>query len=79
LSFLPLRHDISSVVVNVMSLVKNRISEFDVEILRKDFTVHDAKWAVLVDSTYDTAQQFVSLYDFSTLAESDDNNSPGVL
>jgi hypothetical protein len=79
LSFLPLRHDISSVVVNVMSLVQNRISEFDAEILRKDFTVHDAKWAALVDSTYDTAQHFVFLYDFSTLAESDDNNSPGVL
>jgi hypothetical protein len=33
----------------------------------------------LVDSAYDTSQHFVSLYDFSALPESNDNNSPGVL
>jgi hypothetical protein len=35
----------------------------------------EMEWAALVDSGYDTAQHFVSLYDFSTLTESDDNNS----
>jgi hypothetical protein len=33
----------------------------------------------VVDSAYDTAQHFVSLYDFSVLADSDDNTSPGAL
>jgi hypothetical protein len=69
----------SSVVTNAMALVKNHIPDFDVDILRKDFTVDDAEQTVLVDSTYDTAHHFVSLYDFSVLPESDDNNSPGVL
>jgi hypothetical protein len=35
--------------------------------------------AALVSSAYDTAQHFVSLYDFFVLIESDDNNSPGAL
>jgi hypothetical protein len=69
----------SSVVTNAMALVKNHIPDFDVDILRKDFTVDDAEQTVLVDSNYDTAHHFVSLYDFSVLPESDDNNSPGVL
>jgi hypothetical protein len=42
--------------------------EFDVEILRKDFTVDDIEQAMIVDSTYDTAQHFVSLYHFYVLA-----------
>jgi hypothetical protein len=69
----------SSAVANAMALVKNHISEFDAENLRKDFTVDDAECAVLVDSTYGHAQHFMSLYDFSAHAESDDNNSPVVL
>jgi hypothetical protein len=69
----------TSVVANAMALVKNQIPEFDAEIVRKDFTVDDAERAVLVDSAYDTAHHFVPLYDFFALAESDDNNSPGVL
>jgi hypothetical protein len=70
---------ISLAVANAIALVKNHISDFDAKIFRKDFTVDDVKRAVLVDSAYDTAQHFVSLYDFSALAESDDNNSPDVL
>jgi lipoate synthase len=70
---------ISSVVANAMALVKNHIPEFDVEILHKDFMVNDAKREVLIDITYDTAQHFVFLYDFSALAKSDDNNSPSAL
>jgi hypothetical protein len=46
---------ISSAVVNPMVLVKNHMPEFDGEILRKDLTVDDTEWAVLVDSAYDTA------------------------
>jgi hypothetical protein len=60
---------ISSAVANVMAPVKNHIPEFDAKLLRKDFTVDDAEQAPLVDSDYDTAQHFVSLYDFSALAE----------
>jgi hypothetical protein len=70
---------ISSVEANAMALVKNQMPEFVAEILWKDFTVDDMEWATLVDSAYDNAKHFVSLYDFSVLAESDDNNSPGVL
>jgi hypothetical protein len=68
---------ISLAVTSAMALVKNHIPEFDVEIPHKDFKVDDVERAVLVDSAYDTAQHFVSLYDFSVL--SNDNNSPGVL
>jgi lipoate synthase len=67
---------ISLAVANAMALVKNHMPKFDVEILRKDFTVDDMEWATLVDSTYDTAQHFVSLYDFSVFAKFNDSNSP---
>jgi hypothetical protein len=70
---------ISSVVANAMALVKNQMPEFDAEILRKDLTVDDTERVALVDSVYDTAQHFVSLYDFSALAESNDNNSPSLV
>jgi hypothetical protein len=62
-----------------MALVKNNMPEFDAEILWKDFTINDAGQEALVDSSYDTAQYFVSLYNLSMLAESDDNASPGTL
>jgi hypothetical protein len=70
---------ISSVVANDIALMKNHIPDFDTEILCKDFTIDDTEWAALVDSAYDNAHHFVSLYDFSAFAESDDNNSPGAL
>jgi hypothetical protein len=41
--------------------------------------VDDMVWATFVNSTYDIAQHFVSLYDFSVLAKFGDNNSPGAL
>jgi hypothetical protein len=63
---------ISLAVVNAMALVKNHMSEFDTEILRKDFTVDDAGWEALVDSAYDTTHHFVYLYDFSMLPKTDD-------
>jgi hypothetical protein len=70
---------ISSAVGNAMELMKNYLPNLDVEILRKDFTIDDAVWETLVNSTYDATRDFVSLYDFCSLAESDDNNSPEAL
>jgi hypothetical protein len=66
-------------MANVMALVKNHIPDFNAEILRKDFAVDDEERAALVDSAYDMAHHFVSLYNFSALTESDDNNSPRAL
>jgi hypothetical protein len=70
---------ISSAVANAMVLVKNHPPDLDMEILHKNFTVDDAERETLVNSAYDATHDFVSLYDFSSLAESDDNNSPGAL
>jgi hypothetical protein len=70
---------ISSAVANDVALLKNHLPDLDVEILRKDFIVDDAEWEALPNSAYDTTHDFVSLYDFSSLAEFDDNNSPRAL
>jgi chromosome segregation ATPase len=70
---------ISSVVANAMVLMKNHMSNLDMEILRKDFTVYDAKRETLVNNAYDATHDFVSSYDFSSLVESDDNNSSSAL
>jgi hypothetical protein len=66
-------------VANVVALMKNHLSDLDMEILHKDFTVDDAKREALVNNDYDAAHDFDSLYDFFSLAESDDNTSPGAL
>jgi uncharacterized tellurite resistance protein B-like protein len=55
---------ISSVVANAATLFKNH------------FTINDAEWEALANSAYDATHEFVSLYDFSSLGKSDDNNSP---
>jgi hypothetical protein len=70
---------ISSGVANAVALMKNHLLDLDMEILRKDFTIDDAEREILVNSAYDAAHDFMSLYNFSSLAESDDNNSPGAL
>jgi chaperone required for assembly of F1-ATPase len=70
---------ISLAVANVVALFRNHLPDLDVEILRKDFTIYDAEREALANSAYDAAHDFVSLYDFSSLTESDDNNSPGTL
>jgi hypothetical protein len=49
-----------------MVLVKNHVPDFSVAVGERE---------ALINSVYDTAQHFVSLYDFSILAESDDNKS----
>jgi hypothetical protein len=66
---------LSSAVANDLVLMKNHLRDLDIEILHKDFTVDDAEWETLVNSAYDATHDFVSLYDFSSLTESDDNNS----
>jgi hypothetical protein len=63
-------------VAIAMALVKNHLPNLDLEIFRKDFIVGDTERETLVNNAYDAAHDFVSLYDFSSLAESNDNNSP---
>jgi hypothetical protein len=66
---------ISSTVANAAVLFKSHMSDLDMEILRKDFTIDDVEWKALANSSYDATHEFVSLCDFSLLTESDDNNS----
>jgi hypothetical protein len=67
---------ISSAVAHTGALFKNHLSDLNMEILRQDFTVDDAERDALVSSAFDAAQDFVSSYDFTSLVESDDNDSP---
>jgi hypothetical protein len=70
---------ISSVVAHTAALFKNHLPDLNMELLRQDFTVDDAKRETLVSSTFDAAQDFVTSYDFTSLAEPDDNDSPKAL
>jgi hypothetical protein len=70
---------ISSAVANAVTLFKNHLSDLDVKILCKDFTIDDTEWEALANNAYDTAHKFVSLYDFSSPTEFDDNTSPETL
>jgi hypothetical protein len=67
---------ISSAVAHTAALFKNHLPELNMKILRQDFTVDDAEREALVSSVFDAAQDFVSSYDFTSLVESDDNDSP---
>jgi hypothetical protein len=67
---------ITSVVAHAMALFKNHLRDLDVVILLKDFIVDDSARETLVTSAFDAAQDFVSSYDFASLAESEDNDSP---
>jgi hypothetical protein len=67
---------ISLAVAHTAALFKNHLPDLNVEILRQDFTVDDAEREALVSSVFDAAQDFVSSYDFTSLVESDDNDSP---
>jgi hypothetical protein len=66
----------SSAVAHTAALFKNHLPDLNIEILRQDFTVDDAEHEALVSSAFDAAQDFVSSYDFTSLVESDDNDSP---
>jgi hypothetical protein len=67
---------ISSVVAHTAALFKNHLSDLSVGMLRQDFTVDDTEREALVFSVFDAAQDFVSSYDFTSLVESDNNDSP---
>jgi hypothetical protein len=70
---------ISSAVAHVAVLFKNHLPDLNMEFLHQDITVDDAERKTLVSNAFDAAQDFVSSYDFTSLAESDDNNSPKAL
>jgi hypothetical protein len=70
---------ISSTVTHAAALFKNHLPDMNMELLRQDFTVDDVEHETLVSSAFDAAQDFVSSYDFASLAESDDNDSPKAL
>jgi hypothetical protein len=62
-------------VANAMALLKSHLLDLDVELLRKDFTVVEAEHEALTNSAYDVTHKFASSYDFSSLVESEHNNS----
>jgi hypothetical protein len=66
---------ISMVVANAMALLKGHLSDPDVELLCKHFAVDEADREALTSDTYNAAHEFTSSYDFSSLAESEDNDS----
>jgi chromosome segregation ATPase len=70
---------ISSAVAHAAALFKNHLPDLNMELLRQDLTVDYAEHETLVSSAFDAAQDFVSSYDFTSLAESDDNDSPKAL
>jgi chromosome segregation ATPase len=69
----------SMVISSATTQFKNHLPDLDMEVIHKDFTIDDAKQEALANSTYDAAHRSMSLYDFSSLTESDDNNSPRTL
>jgi hypothetical protein len=67
---------ISTAVANAIALLMSHLLNLDVELLRKDFVVDEAKCEALTNGAYDATHEFVSSYDFSSLTESEDNDSP---
>jgi hypothetical protein len=67
---------ISRAVANAMALLKSHLPDLDMELMRKDFTVDEAEHEALTNGAYDAAHELVSSCDFSSLAESEDNDSP---
>jgi hypothetical protein len=67
---------ISTAVANAMALMKSHLPDLVVELLRKDFAVDEADREALTSGAYDAAHEFASSYDFSSLAEFEDNDSP---
>jgi hypothetical protein len=59
--------------------VESHTPSLDVEILRKDFLINEVECEALAHSTYDATHDFVSFYDFSKLAETNDDKSPGAV
>jgi hypothetical protein len=66
---------ISSVVAHEVALVKSYIPDLDLELLHKDYPFEDDEERdTLIDNVFETAQYFVSQYDFSVV---NDQDSPG--
>jgi hypothetical protein len=63
-------------VANAMALLKSHLPNFDVELMRKDFAIDEVEHEAPTNSAYNVAHEFASSYDFSSLAESKDNDSP---
>jgi hypothetical protein len=70
---------ISSTVAHVATPFKNHLPGLILELLRQYFAVDDAERETLVSRAFNAAQDFVSSYDFASLAEFDDNDSPKAL
>jgi hypothetical protein len=70
---------ISSAVAHAAALFRIHLPNLNMELLHQDFTVNDAERETLVSNAFDATQDFVSSYDFTSLAESDDNDSPKAL
>jgi hypothetical protein len=70
---------ISLTVAHAAALFKNHLPDLNMELLRQDFTVDDAEHETIVSSAFDATQDFVSSYDITNIAESDDNDSPKAL
>jgi hypothetical protein len=66
---------ISSAVAYAAVLFRNHLPDLNMDLIRQDFTVDDTEHETLVSSAFDTAQDFISLYDFASLIESDDKDS----
>jgi hypothetical protein len=67
---------ISSVVANAMALLKSHTPDLDTEQLQRDFPFdNDEERDALIDNVCDTAQHFMSQYDFSRINDPDDNGS----
>jgi hypothetical protein len=69
---------ISLTVAHAVALLKSHVLDLDTELLHKDFPfADDEERDALIESIYDTAQHFMSQYDFSVVNDQDDNGSPG--
>jgi hypothetical protein len=54
----------------------HHLPDLDIELLCRDFAVDEAEREALTSGAYNVTHKFASSYDFSSLAESEDNDSP---
>jgi hypothetical protein len=66
-----------SAVAHTVALLKIYTPDLDPELLCKDYPFEeDEEQDILIESIFDTAQFFVSQYDFSVVNDQDDQGSP---
>jgi hypothetical protein len=69
---------ISLAVAHAVALRKSYIPNIDPELLHRDYPFEeDEERDALIDSLYETAQYFVTQYDFSVINDSNDEGSLG--